>query len=184
MNITQELVIEHQLILTINQHILEITLQPSQVGSDKYFSIMNQYVSFIENFIDDYHHVKEEEFLFEALSLPGVLNTHLLISEMLCEHKAGRNALDLIKSGIRFSDYKEITQGVNDYFRVMSQHISKEEHILFSLAEKYLSNPIKQRVIEFYQDIEESKQKSMLWKKYVDFSEELTILLKQSCTIH
>ncbi|WP_444997355.1 hemerythrin domain-containing protein [Aliikangiella sp. IMCC44359] len=184
MNITQELVIEHQLILTINQHILVVSLQPNQISNDEYFAVMEQYVSFVDHFIDDYHHVKEEEFLFQALELPGIIGPHLLIAEMLVEHELSRQALQLIKQGIAYKNYDEVIQGVDKYIQVMSGHISKEENILYPLAEKYLNNSIKLRISQFYEDIEKSKQKSLLWKNYVNFSERLILLLREVCTIH
>lgn len=100
---------------------------------------------FIAAFADGYHHGKEELVLFEAMARHGVPTQTGPVAVMLYEHDEGRR----LTSGLRDAAAR-LAAGepgaadiVADYARaygeLLTQHIFKEDNILFPLAERAIA---------------------------------------------
>jgi len=183
MNITQELKMEHQTILTINRQMQRLAFVSYQISDDRYFNLLARYVSFIENFVDYYHHFKEEEILFEALNLPGMMEGRSAVPELIHEHDIARDALNMINISLKRLDRQLAKQGVESYAGIMAQHIAKEDEVLYPLAETLMNDQIKQQILRFYTDIELSVHKGHLWQTQIKFSQDLdsALVSAQSC---
>ncbi|WP_444995244.1 hemerythrin domain-containing protein [Aliikangiella sp. IMCC44359] len=177
MNITQELMVEHRLINKINQQLIDLLEIKSRISNKDYFSFISRFVNFIENFVDGYHHVKEEEFLFEGLDLPGVLDNRSPTKILLHEHELAREALGLIKQGLEQSNHSLIEKGVRNYVDILSQHMEKEDCMLYPLAEKSLGEKTKERINQLYVEAEQGNDKSDIWGKQTIFSDDLAKVL-------
>lgn len=102
-------------------------------------------VGIIRNFADGLHHAKEEEHLFPYLEKKGFSATQGPIAVMLSEHDQGRDFVKGIVENI--SRYRngdrnaagEIYRNMTGYAVLLRNHISKENNILFRMADRALS---------------------------------------------
>ena len=103
-----------------------------------------QAVDFFRNFADRCHHGKEEEFLFPALEVAGVPREGGPIGVMLSEHEQGRKLVARLKDAVtdNKSGDKANASGVqliiNEYVALLTQHIVKENTVLFPMADAKL----------------------------------------------
>lgn len=102
-------------------------------------------VTFIREFADGCHHAKEEGLLFPKLVDKGIPKEFGPIGMMLREHEAGRNFVkgmadnvDLYKSGKKEA-LKAVYQNMTGYVNLLRDHISKENNVLFRMADQVLS---------------------------------------------
>jgi len=101
-------------------------------------------VEFIRNYADAWHHAKEEELLFPALEAAGMPRHGGPIAVMLQEHELGRsyvreiaNHLDAASNGDGASR-STVLQFTLAYADLLTQHIQKENNILFNMADQFL----------------------------------------------
>lgn len=99
---------------------------------------------FIRGFADDAHHRKEEGVLFKAMSRHGFSEEAGPVAVMLSEHnEARRFTRSLIESAERLrrgeeSAREDVIMYALAYTKLMRQHIMKENHILFELADSVI----------------------------------------------
>ncbi|MDF2890702.1 MAG: Hemerythrin cation binding domain protein [Clostridia bacterium] len=91
-------------------------------------------VEFIRQFADKFHHAKEEDILFAYAK--G--NTDI-ISVMLEDHKKGRYYVKSVLLGLETGDASFITYSLKHYRELLSEHIKKEDEILYPWIEKGMS---------------------------------------------
>lgn len=167
MNITQELMREHQLILKFNKALVEfsnkVTLSNDIVLFNTYAPVFSE---FIELFADDYHHSKEEDVLFQELIKPNVLSHCNPISVMLHEHDEGRQYKQQLIDAIISEDLELFSKVARSYQQLMESHIFKEDNVLYGMAENALSDETKSEINKKYGFIENEKDKEKLWIQF------------------
>jgi hemerythrin-like domain-containing protein len=119
-------------------------------------------VEIIRNFADGLHHAKEENIFFPALGEKGFSAQQGPVAVMLHEHVQGRNFvkgiadnLELLKKG-----KKEAIPGIklnmSGYADLLVNHISKENNILFRMADKVLSSEEQATLLKRFDEIEKN----------------------------
>ncbi|MCL4542669.1 MAG: hemerythrin domain-containing protein [Deltaproteobacteria bacterium] len=108
----------------------------------------------ITDFIDrdlEIHFKKEEEALFPVLGNYIGMETGP-IHVMLIEHKHSRELSNDFKAAIsnyqNSGDYEIITSIGNSFISLLSEHIDKEDNILFNMADMHLSAAEKGSIME------------------------------------
>jgi hemerythrin-like domain-containing protein len=159
MNPTEELKEEHQGILVMLR-ILEQVAGRLEATEKVELDHLEKMVGFFQTFADQCHHGKEEGLLFPALEKAGVPKERGPIGVMLLEHEEGRgyvrkmrDALGRHKMGDS-SALKEFAENARSYVNLLSQHIHKEDHVLFPMGEKVLSREVKEKLSEGFEKIE------------------------------
>lgn len=111
---------------------------------------VEQALSFLVEYADRYHHHKEEEVLFPALSERGVPCEGGPIGMMLYEHTVGRRLLSGIRDNLeaaRRGD-EQATTAIRtfaaQYTELLRGHIWKEDNVLFAMAQRVLDTPTAQ----------------------------------------
>jgi hemerythrin-like domain-containing protein len=106
---------------------------------------LEQIVEIIRNFADGLHHAKEENLFFPLLAERGFSPTQGPVAVMLHEHVLGRNfvkgmadSITQYKSGNKAAS-GEIFRNMKGYSELLRNHISKENNILFRMADNALS---------------------------------------------
>jgi hemerythrin-like domain-containing protein len=106
---------------------------------------IKEIVFIIKNFADGLHHAKEENIFFPMLATKGFSTQQGPVAVMLMEHTEGRNYVKGISDNISKyengdnSALKEIFRNMQGYAELLRNHISKENNILFRMADKVLS---------------------------------------------
>jgi len=114
---------------------------------------------FFRLFTDACHHGKEEDVLFPELVEQGVPQDEGPIAVMLREHARGRAlvrqmrvALEALKGGV-VAAADELDAAGRAYIDLIRDHIGKEDHVLFEMADGLLDGPPCQRVCRAYHEI-------------------------------
>lgn len=149
---TQQLMEDHELILQVLD-VMERSTQKIAKGEEIQFAHWEYFVQFSREFSDGIHHHKEEQMLFPAMIHAGLPHEDGPIACMLSEHDTGRAyiqslalALEKYKSGDQ-SVKMEIIENASEYIYLLRQHITKENQILFLMAEKLLSISEKKKLL-------------------------------------
>ena len=157
MKATDELVMEHRGI-EIMLRILKAISQRLQRGGKIESEHLDGILEFLTIFIDKCHHGKEEEFLFPALEAAGVIREGGPIGVLLSEHEKGRKLVTRLKDALK--DYAggdekssdDVARIIEDYVALLTQHIIKENSVLFPMVESKLNS---QKDTELYQAFEQ-----------------------------
>lgn len=106
---------------------------------------VREIVYIIKNFADGLHHAKEENIFFPMLATKGFSTQQGPVAVMLMEHTEGRNYVRGISDNISKyangdnSALNEIFRNMKGYAELLRNHISKENNILFKMADNVLS---------------------------------------------
>lgn len=107
---------------------------------------LGQFIDFIRTYADGFHHGKEEAHLFPALVKSGVAGDGGVIEMMREEHEAGRafiSELTDAAEAYRVGDPRTVRRfvlGAWRYMDLLTEHIHKEENVLFVLADEMLDD--------------------------------------------
>jgi hemerythrin-like domain-containing protein len=107
-------------------------------------ALLDRCIEFIRRFADGVHHQKEENVLFPALHRAGMPAGVGPIACMLKEHHQGREfvaAMSAAVEGLRCGRPgagEQFRSAAAGYAELLSQHIYKEDNILFMMAERII----------------------------------------------
>ena len=178
MNISNKLMEEHQLILNyialFKRYLQQIEQDASRLDL---VAMVPHFIDFIRNYADRYHHAKEENILFKYMAIPGVLTHCNPLPVMLEEHDMGRELVgDLLNAIEEKNIYSAIEFG-KSWASLLSDHINKEDNVLYVMAEEGLSAEHKQAIIIEYANVEVSMGGKQLDKKYTELYQQLAVLI-------
>lgn len=165
-DITQRLMDEHQLILRMLA-LLEKNALLTEQGTFKEYRFYLDGVDFIRNYADRFHHAKEEDILFEALIENGMPRANSPVAAMLMEHDLGRNFVKGMEEAAQRAlngepDQDEaIVSNARGYLELLREHISKEDQILYPLAERVLPEGVRPAIVEGYRKAEEKAEQGL-----------------------
>ena len=174
MNVTENLMVEHQLILRFLGNMNKILSQAEKSGDVAWLGQrIDRCVDFIQNFADHVHHGKEENILFEYLKRPEVLSHCSPIGQMLHEHDLGRDFVKGLIEARKKNDLKGMITNARGYEGLLFQHIMKEDNILYPMAEEGLSEELKTTIQNAYAAFEQKVDGNAMRKRYLDLCEGL-----------
>lgn len=116
-------------------------------------------VDFIRNYADSWHHAKEEDLLFPALEAAGMPRESGPMAVMLHEHVLGRTYVRKIADHLEAATMGDdaalatVLRFTLVYADLLTQHIQKENNILFNMADQYLSAGEHARLEEEYETV-------------------------------
>lgn len=159
MNPTQVLIDEHSGIMVILK-VLEKINSDIENGKKVNIQHLDEIVEFFKVFVDQCHHSKEEVYLFPTIESFGYDADRDLIKELLDEHKRGREIVVKIKNALKEYNNEEkdklieIKKEIGEYVTLLTEHINKENTILFPRADNLFSNDENSEMIEEFNEIE------------------------------
>ncbi len=133
-------------------------------------------VDFIRNFADGCHHKKEEGILFVAMSANGLSQDSEPLSIFLEEHEDGRRLTRSMLEGAErvqggdTASVQEVAQNALDYVMLLREHIQKEDHVLFPMAEDLIPIAQHQQLMAEFNRIEHENE---VHEKYLRIADEL-----------
>ena len=112
-------------------------------GDDVDLEIFKDASDFFRNYADGCHHVKEERILFERMTARGVPAEYGPLPMMRGEHEEGREHIrkmaELSSRKLTKKTSCELLTHVREYVNLLSQHIQKEDTILYPIANDVLT---------------------------------------------
>ena len=85
---------------------------------------------FLQRFMDQYHHGKEERFLFHSAP-PGEERLGKWIGDLVAEHREAKTYADSIEKGLEDWDVDLLRDNVSRVVTHMRRHIQEEEDVVF-----------------------------------------------------
>lgn len=170
MSVTETLMNEHQLILNYIALMERATNHP-----DTAILLANghHFIDFIHQFADNFHHAKEEDSLFRYLGVAGVLTHCNPIPQMLNEHNQARSFVQTMEDALLKNDVTGLVTAMQQYARLLKEHIFKEDNILYPMAERGLSDSAKTALLNEYADTEQRLNSAEIWQRYQHLYTEL-----------
>lgn len=153
---TEQLKAEHEGVKLMLRILGKVCAKPDEINQEHFAKMLE----FLKVFVDKCHHGKEEDLLFPAMEKAGVPKEGGPIGVMLIEHQQGRGyikgmseAFDKLKEGERKASVKIAENGAS-YSALLTQHIDKENNILFPMADKVLSKATQDKLNEEFEKLE------------------------------
>ena len=159
---TDDLRNEHEGI-KVALNVLEHLASELDTGSTIDINDAEDMVDFLKTFADRCHHGKEEDLLFPALEVAGVANEGGPIGVMLYEHTKGREFIAAMGKALPGLHQQDRTAemafavAAHGYVQLLRSHITKENNILFVMAEQRLSEEEHKRLAEGFEVIEHER---------------------------
>ena len=119
---------------------------------------LEEILSFLQGFADRCHHGKEEDLLFPAMEASGIPREGGPVGVMLIEHVQGRELIQRMVAAVASLKNAEpnapaqFVDAGRGYVRLLSQHIEKENNVLFRMADMRISES-KQQELETQFDV-------------------------------
>jgi len=162
MKATAQLKAEHEGIVLMLR-IVEKICQRLEAGEVVDADDLDKIVEIFRIFVDRCHHGKEEDLLFPALEEAGIPREHGPIGQMLFDHDEGRSYVRDFADAILA--YREgdpiapmnIVAAARNYQRLLADHITKENEVLFPLADANLSEAEQESLYEEFEHLEKTK---------------------------
>lgn len=175
---TEELVTEHNAIKRM-LGILESVSRRLEAGKTVKAEHLERIVDFIQGFADRCHHGKEEDLLFPAMEEAGIPRQGGPIGVMLYEHTQGRDYVRGMAEAV--ADYRagdigaisRIIENARGYVQLLSQHIYKEDNILYPMADRFLSPQKQAELLEAFAQVERERMGPGKHEEYHALLEEL-----------
>ena len=114
--------------------------------------IMLEGVSFIRLYADGFHHAKEEDILFKYFD-----NNLDIIKAMYEDHTTARGHVRTIVESLEIKDKTTIIEHLNGYKELLTEHIKKEDEILYPWMDRELSI---QQIGELFAKFNEAEEKT------------------------
>jgi hemerythrin-like domain-containing protein len=122
--------------------------------------LIEQMTDFFRNFADRCHHAKEEKLLFPRLEQRGIPREGGPVGVMLAEHEQGRAHVRAVAEALpeaRTADpgaVATVHENLCGYVDLLRQHIDKEDHCLFAMADQVLSDQDQAELVEAFERVE------------------------------
>lgn len=177
MKATDILIEEHHVIKKVLECLTKITAEAEETGKLN-LKMAEAAIDFFRNFVDSCHHAKEEDRLFTVMEANGFPRDDGPIGVMLMEHESGRNFVTAMKeSMVKASEgerdaLNQFEENAKDFQALLADHIHKEDHCLFPMADSALSDEAKQSLLEDFKKIE-SEAGGQRHEKYIQIARDL-----------
>jgi hemerythrin-like domain-containing protein len=130
---TKKLVDEHVLIKRWIALVPQL-LERLDVDSPEDREILFKGIDFIRSYADKFHHAKEEDILFKYFD-----ESSDILRTMLDDHTRGRSHVKALAEAVERRDKQGIIEHLNAYRELLTEHIKKEDEILYPWMDRNLS---------------------------------------------
>jgi len=138
-----------------------------------------QAAEFVKGFADGCHHKKEEGVLFPAMEAAGIPAEGGPIAVMLAEHQEGRRLTAVMRAGAEkllagdIAARESVTQNALNYVALLRQHIDKEDHVLFPMADQAIQGSAERQVATAFDHVEHEDAGEGVHERFLALAESL-----------
>ena len=178
MKATEILMEEHRVIERV-LYALEKAAGRLKRGEDVYLRFFIGTSVFIRDFADNCHHKKEEKVLLPALIENGLSRDSGPIAAMLAEHEEARHLtqrLRQVTEKLQAGDTRArelVIQCCMEYVKLLREHISKEEKVLFPIADKFIPADQQDQIIKTFELFQPEEHGEEFHEKYYGMANRL-----------
>lgn len=164
----KKLVDEHVLIKKLVSAIPEV-IKILDVESEEGRRLVLDCVYFIRTYADKYHHAKEEDILFKFFD-----DDLDILKVMHEDHETARACVRAIVDALERKDKETIVKNLTVYFELLTEHIKKEDEILYPWMDRNLSTAQIGELFARFNEVDEKVDKEAI-DKCTEFVEKLSI---------
>jgi hemerythrin-like domain-containing protein len=136
-------------------------------------------IAFFRNFADHCHHGKEEDYLFPAMEAKGFPRQSGPTGVMLYEHEKGREhirGMDAVVEQAATGDAAAVDtfcRQAQAYVELLREHIAKEDHCLFTMADEAFSPADHARLLAQFELVEAEQMGKGTHQRFLDLAKRL-----------
>ncbi len=119
-----------------------------------YRDLMHDFIIFIRNYTEIYHHPKEENVLYPLLQNRSKAMSSEFIHEICDNHEDFKSLIAEIENHYVMFDYKQLRKSIAAYFDLLSEHIKRENKIILSAASEILTINEKENIYNQFETID------------------------------
>lgn len=167
----EQLINEHVHIKSM-LNVLTNLVENNNEDFNKSLDNLKNVMDFLSAYADRLHHGKEEEVLFFELNEIEFFQNHQIINEIEDEHDQGRSLIKEIKNtlnkiNIPLNEQTEdkLKELIWDYIDLLTQHIEKEDKILFPTIQEHLNVQLKEKISKKFLKVDNSIGKNTIEKQ-------------------
>lgn len=163
---------EHRVIeqvLEVLEHIAEGAAKDKLLDA----ASASQALDFFRNFADRCHHGKEEAQLFPMMESKGFDRDSGPTGVMCLEHDEGRALIKGMADSIEANDPDSFAGHAREYVRMLRMHIQKEDHCLFSMADKVFTTSDQDELLRRFEAVEVEDMGAGTHEKYLRIANDL-----------
>jgi hemerythrin-like domain-containing protein len=138
-----------------------------------------QAIEFFKNFADKCHHGKEEVHLFPLMEEKGFPRDSGPTGVMMYEHEQGRQFIAGMSDSIEKAEQgdadalRQFSEHARGYIAMLQEHINKEDHCLFPMADQTFSEEEQQTLSQHFDRVEHEEMGEGAHEKYHGIAETL-----------
>lgn len=138
------LIQEHQMIMKVI-YVIHEQIENLQKNNPVEISSLRSIIKFMHSFVDQNHHIKEENFLFPALEKCGAPLADCHLTDFTKDHALSTSAIATLQEATTLYEKKDpraitpLIESLSQLKDIYTRHTLQEENFIFPLAEKYLS---------------------------------------------
>ena len=137
--------------------LIPAVLEKIDIESEEYRQLIVDGLDFIRSYADKFHHAKEEDILF------GYTDKNLdIIKTILQDHETARSHVKAILEALKSKDRKSIIEHLSAYGDLLTEHIKKEDEILYPWIDRGLSTRQVGELFAKFNEAEESMDKGVV----------------------
>ena len=130
-------------------------------------------INFFRTFADQCHHGKEEAHLFPAMEAKGFSRESGPTGVMLAEHEQGRACVRQMREAITTGTIQAFAETGRRFSVLLRQHIQKEDHCLFSMADNAFSAADQTTLLAKFEKVEAEEMGAGTHEKFLEIAEAL-----------
>jgi hemerythrin-like domain-containing protein len=146
---------DHEIILEA-LHVLDAINNEIERGKPMDKRDIRSLLDFLREFADGSHHVKEEAILFPALMQAGMTMEEGPLRVMAYEHERGRALTTAMDDALTLDDRHGFTMYSRRYIKLLTEHIEKENYVLFDIAEQTLTDDEDRKIADAFESFEQN----------------------------
>jgi hemerythrin-like domain-containing protein len=157
----------------ILRQVLDVVSDMATNGTlDQHRDIMPEVSQFFVDFMDRYHHGREEKFVFPAAA-GSPERIRAMVPELIDDHRKARAFADAIVENVSAWDTGPLAQNISDLAAHMTKHIREEEDIVFPGMEEAFEGDKDLDMFERSQEFVKEEFGEDFSKKAEDFANRL-----------
>jgi hemerythrin-like domain-containing protein len=134
--------------------VLDVMAAEIRHGKDANIDDIRSLLVYLRDFADGCHHVKEEAIFFPALMQAGMPLDEGPLRVMNLEHERGRALTAAMQAAIDRGRLDDFVVYASRYTQLLSEHIEKENRVLFEKANQILSDEEDEKIAAAFDHFE------------------------------
>lgn len=136
-------------------------------------------IDFFRNFADRCHHGKEETHFFPAMETKGFPRDSGPTGVMLYEHEQGRALVRGMAESVEAASRDDagaaarFARDARDFVALLREHIEKEDHCLFTMADQAFSEADQQQLLDAFDKVEHEHIGDGVHERYLELANTL-----------